>query len=401
MKYNMKRRLLNILIFLALSAFGPGMLGALSSCSRDGLSGSREYDAVVCIDNGRDGTKAMNDSDIESIAIFAFSGDVLVGYVYENGLLQSGKRTFPMNLSDGGAIDFYVIANPDRGFYHIVDGSGNELDLSGTDRTNPPAGITPAYLESCSVQMADGYSAAGDWLVPMTNIQLRSGENRRFNLDGGAGKWTYVNIDVTRAVSKVRMLFIRNDDFNDFQYVIDNISLTRKVVSCPLLEGTPEQGTSYSATDIGESLFVRGGNDSNGYIDKTFHIGNDNSVPSDLYINQNLYDSFGEYYIFPNIFGGNNAGIPPSNTSSPDFYNATVITVNYRDLERIDTGFWPWEDDEYIYGNKVNNIYLPAIDRNICVTVWCVLGGDGIDRTFTYTVSDWDETVEIDVPDFN
>ena len=369
--------------------WGVGLM--LGSCQRDkNLQENEECTAVVHIETGSPETKAVNDSEINSIAIFAFAGDALIGYVYETGLTDSGKNNFPITLTQAGAIDFFVIANPDPGFYCIVDGNNDGMDLSGTGTINPPEGITPAYLQLCRVKINN--SQTDDGYIPMTNMPLRAGssENRRFNITPGQTGSQYINILVTRTVSKVKMLFIRNDDYPDNQYRIKKITLKEKIQLAHLLDGNPV-ASNYQEQPVESIIYL---NNDGATINREFHINDDGSVPAALYINEELYQSFGEYYLFPNIFGGNNnTGLPVSNQNDPDFYNATIISVTYE--KRTDSGYYPQ------YETVNNDIYIRAFSRNTCITMWCVMGADGIDRTFTYTVADWDETVNIEVPGFN
>ena len=46
-------------------------------------------------------------------------------------------------------------------------------------------------------------------------------------------------------------------------------------------------------------------------------------------------------------------------------------------------------------------MYHPEGETNTVISVGCELGHDDADPTFTNTVSDWDETVTVNVPDFN
>ena len=63
---------------------------------------------------------------------------------------------------------------------------------------------------------------------------------------------------------------------------------------------------------------------------------------------------------------------------------------------------WKWIEDVQIaddFTDKDKFIYIPPCERNSVIRVWCNLN-DNTDRSFTYTVVDWDETVEVNVPDF-
>ena len=49
---------------------------------------------------------------------------------------------------------------------------------------------------------------------------------------------------------------------------------------------------------------------------------------------------------------------------------------------------------------RLKDIYLPISPRNTILKVWCALHDD-TDRSFTYTVVDWDGPVTVNVPDFD
>ncbi len=75
-------------------------------------------------------TRSLNIDEVGSAVIYAFAqaasgSGYLVGYVYEDNVGKSG--IFPMTLTEGGAIDFYVILNPDSNCFDLVDGDGQPV----------------------------------------------------------------------------------------------------------------------------------------------------------------------------------------------------------------------------------------------------------------------------------
>lgn len=414
-----------------------------------------EYNAVVTILDGSS-TRAIpedsapqindpqiNDLQINDIAIFAFSEDELVGYIYESGLAASGKTIFPMTLTKGGSIDFYVIANSEPGFFKVVDDRGNEVDWSGSSTVNPPASVTPEYLEACKVTLGDR-NAAGPWYAPMTNLPGAGGGNRTFDVDG----MTRIPIDLTRAVSKVEVWFrtlgdtepenqttetgwINNDNpsSEDYRpevstlsiyYSIDKLSLKVPVDSVGMYEqvvGHIADGDMWEENVQGPFNYIN----SNG--GDMFPPYKKDQIPQNFYSDE-YFVHIWTCYIFPNTFGGNMAG-----ESSDEEDKSTLLSVDYsqwvqkgvyRESYRevfdhqwsLLTGnqyrvrfYWEWgRTDEPPTQQEptktVKQIYLPPIERNTSVRVWCPLGDD-TDRSFTYTVVDWDETVTVNVPDFN
>lgn len=397
-----------------------------------------EYNAVVTILDGSSTRAIPEDSapQINDIAIFAFSGQELVGYIYESGLAASGKTIFPMTLTKGGSIDFYVIANSEQGFFKVVDQNDDVVNWSGTSTVNPPTNVTPDYLEACKVTLGD--NAAGPWYAPMTNLPGAGGGNRTFDVDG----MTRIPIDLTRAVSKVEVWFrTRGDKVPEDQttetwwipdenpssdnyrpassfslyYSIDDLSLKIPVESAGIYEEvvdhTADNADPWQENAQGPFDYI---NNNNG---ESFPPYETDPLPSNFYSDE-YFVHIWTCYIFPNTFGGNMAG------ESLDWEDkSTLLSVEYSQWqqngvyqesgrEMIESGGgyfkfkfnWKWGStgDPIQQGQtkKVKDIYLPPIERNTSVRVWCPLGDD-TDRSFTYTVVDWDETVTVNVPDFN
>lgn len=358
----------------------------LSSCQKTRTAVQGEYGVSIMIDSGSPDTKAIADEAIESIVIYAFSGVNLVGYHYQDNL-AAGTNTFPMTISASGPVDFYVIANPNPNFFWIVEPNGENSTSSVNFTANPPQGITPATLQSYRVALnPDSNTKPTDgnpWYVPMTNLSDESGvANRRFYIAPEAQNLV-IPIRVTRAVSKVKMLFVRPATYEDNRtslpigyYRVNSITLNQYVNQTPLFEGLSETSSEVKQTTIyhkNSNTTANGTIEQNesGYIDSTFSYIN-GSVPSWCYdgSSEGRFQSFGEFYIFPNIFGG---------TST----RATQVTINYYEGRN---------------GDIVKTINLPVIERNNEVRVWCVLAGADFDIIFI--VADWDEEVTVDVPAF-
>lgn len=419
-----------------------------------------EYNAVVTILDGSS-TRAIpedsapqindpqiNDLQINDIAIFAFSEDELVGYIYESGLAASGKTIFPMTLTKGGSIDFYVIANSEPGFFKVVDQNDKVVDWSSTSTVKHPINVTPADLEDYKVKLGDDRTAADRWYAPMTNLPGAGRENMRFDVDG----MTRIPIDLTRAVSKVEVWFrtlgdtepedqttetgwIRDENPSSDSYPpgtmtlseyysIDKLSLIIPVESVGMygdVVGHTAEDNSWQENAQGPFDYIHS---NSGQIFPPYET---DPLPSNFYSDE-YFVHIWTCYIFPNTFGGNMAGESPD----PDQVDkSTLLSVEYSRWQQngqyveknrtyiqrwIQEGwfgghnefnhtfYWEWGStgDPIQQGQtkKVKDIYLPPIERNTSVRVWCPLGDD-TDRSFTYTVVDWDETVTVNVPDFN
>ena len=410
----------------ALAATASLLLCLAVSCRRAPAPLPDDFGVTVLIDNpsSSDGTKAIADNEINSIAIFAFSAvsGELAGYVYESGL--TGKTTFPMTLKASGAIDFYAIANPDPGYFRIVGADGNLVDLRGTSAANPPE-YNGTDIQKWRVEINDASSRPGEaapWYAPMTNLPGAGDDNRHYIIDPD-DNWTVISLKLTRAVSKIEVWFRSNDQIyeNEDKYSIrdrqpdpDNRTSYYSIQTLTLSLPVESVGmyTSVVSYDVNNKFRVsiydlsyKTVNEGHKFVD--YDKGN---IPSDFY-SEKYFKQVWQYYIFHNLVGGNMAG---ENVSGPDTENYTTLIVDYAYWE--DRGYykndgwdywaghyvWKWIEDVQIaddFSDKDKFIYLPPCEHNSVIRVWCNLN-DNTDRSFTYTVVDWDETVEVNVPDF-
>ena len=368
----------------ALAATASLLLCLTVSCRRAPAPLPDDFGVTVLIDNpsSSDGTKAIADNEINSIAIFAFSGSELVGYVYESGL--TGKTTFPMTLKASGAIDFYAIANPVPGYFRIVDADGKLVDFSAA---NPPK-YDGTSIRDWRVEIDQGEKAQGAWYAPMSNLSGAGGTNRRYTIDPD-DNWTVIPLELTRAVSKIEVWFRAKNYLNQwnpsqtgygyYYYKLDEISLSSPVLYTPLYSsGYGENGGKQDLVDenLDNSIFQRN-------FETFSDTGGENYYSDKFFIN------FRTYYILPNSKGGDQNGNLFEGVSSDD---CTILKVKQSYMVVSGSN---WTAAEI----KEKSIYIPSFPRNHVINVWCDLTDD-IDRSFTYTVVDWDETVEVNVPDF-
>lgn len=378
----------------ALAATASLLLCLAVSCRRAPAPLPDDFGVTVLIDNpsSSDGTKAIADNEINSIAIFAFSGSELVGYVYESEL--KGKTTFPITLKASGAIDFYAIANPDPGYFSIVDAGGLPIDLRGTSAANPPE-YYGTGIQNWRVKIGQGENAQGDWYAPMSNLSGAGGTNRRYTIDPD-DNWTVIPLELTRAVSKIEVWFrAKNEvelgswqEYQKYYFRLRDLRLESGVKnSFIFFEGQEYAVGAYSF----DREFAR--------EDPLFIQNFPDFSEGDSYYGDPYFEKIVEYYVMPNSIGGDQYGIFNGNES--DKAKCTVLEINTIRTERrynYQEVKYFWEDNNR--DTKQKTIYLPSIDGNQIVKIWCDLSNENVDRSFTYTVVDWDETVEVNVPDF-
>lgn len=412
----------------ALAATASLLLCLAVSCRRAPAPLPDDFGVTVLIDNpsSSDGTKAIADNEINSIAIFAFSArsGELAGYVYESGL--TGKTTFPMTLKASGAIDFYAIANPDPGYFCIVGADGRPIDLASA--ANPPE-YDADVISNWRVEIDQGENAQGDWYAPMTNLPGAGGTNRHYTIDPD-DNWTIIPLELTRAVSKIEVWFRSNDQFYDhpdqytnsrFDYPSGNhynssfYSLQNIKLSLPVKSSTvfnKELQTDYIEVQKEPTIagpFSYKTETQNGFYTEGYDPEN-NVIPSDFYSDE-YFSKIGEFYILSNLDNGGNMAGESVGSSDPEkctkmkmeyFLSEEKGEYEWQEYVPLKGARWEWKIKETIEqqgSRKDKIIYLPVYDRNSIIRVWCNLN-DNTDRSFTYTVVDWDETVEVNVPDF-
>ena len=347
------------------------------SCTREVQPSSGRYDVSVKLD-----TRSINTGEVGSIAIYAFS-DVndadgsgnLVGYLYESRPDASG--VFPMSLTDCGAVDFYVILNPDSDCFDFTSSDGSDISIDDT----PPSGITPGVIRSWRIKYDRSHAVStppSEWMLPMSNLDGAARGNRRFEIEDKPGLQE-VPISVTRAVSKVEVWF-RSEDVRSWDerfsgyWTISRLGTSDPVASSGLFIESADHVSSGAELGLSD-------NDRYNYMNCDFP---EDADESSFYQEDNFTKIF-EYYTLPNTVGGNTAG------ETPDGTNSTTLEVGY---------YWKPQGSQVGQETKTKTVYLPAYPRNSCIRIWCALPGEE-DRTFTYTVIDWDETVTVNIPDFS
>ena len=349
-----------------------------TGCNKEKLPETGKYNTMIVL--GGDGTKALDSEEVRSIVIYAFASgsNNLVGYLYEEQI--DGQDTFPMNLTAGGYIDFYVILNPVCDGFEIIDDSEHLVDFSSRE------GVTPETIQNWKLRRTTDKTPGK--AVPMSNLE----PDRKFEVVANRNSWQEIPIQVTRAVSKMEVWFWANDNLpedNSYNYKHYYTAINEMALKDPV-----------SSTEI----FRPQGTDENDYIlDGNVFNAEDNIVHDGLtgerfkpyttgeFYSDNYFRLIWEEYILPNTFFGGEWNGEPA-TSDGDYTTLSVSYTHYYSYA-VDKG---WQAAT----SKDKVISLPKSPRNTKIIVWCQLH-DNTDRSFTYEVVDWDETVTMDVPEFD
>ena len=386
---------------LLLTAAAALSLCLLTGCNREDLPETGKYNVSVQLD-----TKTIDPSEVGSIVIYAFAdtdgsgNEKLVGYLNETVSDTDTDGIFNMTLwsrGEDGYVDFYVLLNYDSAGFKICDTNGEKVNFNA--QTYSPDDIKRWVLRRNPDNVPSDVST---WKVPMSNLektQPTGGSpeelNRRFYLEDIKG-WQVIPIEVTRAVSKVEVWFWSNDHLTGGNQPYYYYSITSQTITDPIAEtanifsndahnsaGTATTITNTKRYDAYNSEGRTNVGLSNGeyfpqYVENTYFYSSD------------YFKLIWEQYILPNtLFGGNELGQGST--------GCTELLVNYEYYKQERSRFqWIWPTPS----KRSTPVYLPKSPRNTKVVVWCGLGKD-VDPSFNYLVVEWDETVTIEVPEFD
>ena len=138
-------------------------LALATSCGKSdtpaAASGPVDVRLVVSSGNNTRVGSDATDNNISQLRVYAFKGDTKVGYAEADNL--KGQNYIPITLSEGGDINFYVIANDNFGPKPTVD----------AEQFTDWALLSKANLESLKFDLSgfSGWSATDDFVSPMSN----------------------------------------------------------------------------------------------------------------------------------------------------------------------------------------------------------------------------------------
>ena len=138
-------------------------LALATSCGKSdtpaAASGPVDVRLVVSSGNNTRVGSDKTDNDIRQLRVYAFKGDTTVGYAKADNL--RGQNYIPITLSEGGDINFYVIANANFGPRPTV-GTTSVTDWTSLSKTD---------LESLKFDLSGftGWSTTDDFVSPMSN----------------------------------------------------------------------------------------------------------------------------------------------------------------------------------------------------------------------------------------
>lgn len=361
-------------------------LAVATSCGKSdtptAASGPVDVRLVVSSGNNTRVGSDATDNDIHQLRVYAFKGDTKVGYAEADSL--KGQNYIPITLSEGGYINFYVIANDNFGPKPVTDWTS----LSKTD------------LESLKFDLSgfSGWSTTDDFVSPMSNNRYDEFGNELKNDSGTAAykndygtavnvtKPTVIPVTVQHVLGRLRLMLNKDRD-------ADN-GLTIKVT----------RATVYHSPNVAHLYTVQGLH--NNATNITYRdtpvteeiISADSPVSLDPQPEDGSYTTIARTYLAPNLYG----------SSDPDTYNAQK--TDGTTSNGLNKAYCLELEVEFAYSTGTSEkknytedytVYLPRVPRNTSIDVQGTFKGTVVDikPTFNIMVNAWVER-PIKIPAF-
>ena len=354
-------------------------LAVATSCGKSdtpaAASGPVDVRLVVSSGNNTRVGSDATDNDIRQLRVYAFKGDTKVGYAEADNL--KGQNYIPITLSEGGDINFYVIANDNFGPKPVTDWTS----LSKTD------------LESLKFDLSEfsGWSTTDDFVSPMTNCrydEFGTEFTDKYEYDY-ATKVTIprpttdslvIPVTVQHVLGRLRLMLNKDRDADNGL----TITVTRaavyhspNVAHLYTVQGLDNNATNitYRDTPVTEEI-----------------ISADSPVSLNTQPENGSYTTIARTYLAPNQYG------------TYDKTGGKFTTENGNETEagkdkayRLDLTV----EFAYSTGKETKNytVYLPRVPRNTSIDVQGTFKGTVVKPEFNVMTEAWVEKV-MDIPAF-
>lgn len=362
-------------------------LAVATSCGKSdtpaAASGPVDVRLVVSSGNNTRVGSDAKDNDIRQLRVYAFNANgKKVGYAEADNL--KGQNYIPITLSEGGDINFYVIANDNFGPKPTVDAE------QVTDWTS----LSKTDLESLKFDLSgfSGWSATDDFVSPMSNNRYDEFGNDLKNDSGTAAykndygtavnvtKPTVIPVTVQHVLGRLRLMLNKDRDADNGL----TITVTRaavyhspNVAHLYTVQGLHNNATNitYRDTPVTEEI-----------------ISADSPVSLNTQPENGSYTTIARTYLAPNQYG------------TYDKTGGKFTTENGNETEAGKDKAYRLElTVEFAYPTgtpetKNYTVYLPRVPRNTSIDVQGTFKGTVVDikPTFNIMVNAWVErTIEI------
>lgn len=349
-------------------------LALATSCGKSdtpaAASGPVDVRLVVSSGNNTRVGSDAKDNDIRQLRVYAFKGDTKVGYAEADNL--KGQNYIPITLSEGGDINFYVIANDNFGPKPVTDWTS----LSKTD------------LESLKFDLSGftGWSTTDDFVSPMSNNRYDEFGNELKNDSGTAA---YKNdygtaVNVTKQTTGTLVIPVT------VQHVLGRLRLMLNKESDDVTI-TLKRAAVYNRPDY--FLLYNSGSADIEYEKNESLV--DEFVVSDIPL-ETTQKEVARTYLAPNLYG----------SSDPDTYTAqktdgtTSNGLNKAYCLKLTVEFAYTTSTSGKKNYPVNyTVYLPRVPRNTSIDVQGTFKGTVVKPEFNVMTEAWEEK-EMNIPAF-
>lgn len=343
-------------------------LAVATSCGKSdtptAASGPVDVRLVVSSGNNTRVGSDATDNDIRQLRVYAFKGDTKVGYAEADNL--QGQNYIPITLSEGGDINFYVIANDNFGPRPTI----------GTKPVTDWTSLSKTDLESLKFDLSGftGWSTTGDFVSPMTNC--------RYDEFGTEFTDKYENdyatkVTIPRPTTDSLVIPVT------VQHVLGRLRLMLNKESDDV-KITLKRAAVYNRPDY--FLLYNSGSADIEYEKNESLV--DEFVVSDIPL-ETTQKEVARTYLAPNLYG----------SSDPDTYNAQktdgTSTNGLNKAYRLDLTVEFAGTSE----PKKYTVYLPRVPRNTSIDVQGTFKGTVVKPEFNVMTEAWVEKV-MDIPPF-
>lgn len=358
-------------------------LALATSCGKSdtptAASGPVDVRLVVSSGNNTRVGSDATDNDIRQLRVYAFNADgEKVGYAEADNL--KGQNYIPITLSEGGDINFYVIANDNFGPKPTV-GTTSVTDWTSLSKTD---------LESLKFDLSEfgGWSATDDFVSPMSNNRYDEFGNELKN-DSGTAAYkndygTAVNVTkpetgtlvipvtVQHVLGRLRLMLNKESD---------DVTITLKRAA---VYNRPDYFLLYNSGSAG----IEYNNNNNKSLVDEF-------VNSDIQLGTTQQE-VARTYLAPNLYG----------SSDPDTYTAQKtdgttsngLNKAYCLELTVEFAYTTGTSEKKNYTEDYT-VYLPRVPRNTSIDVQGTFKGTVVKPEFNVMTEAWEEKV-MNIPEF-
>lgn len=360
-------------------------LALATSCGKSdtpaAASGPVDVRLVVSSGNNTRVGSDATDNTISQLRVYAFKGDTKVGYA-EADNLKGQKNYIPITLSEGGDINFYVIANDNFGPRPVTDWTS----LSKTD------------LKSLKFDLSgfSGWSTTDNFVSPMTNCRYdefgteftdkyENDYATKVTIPRPTTDSLVIPVTVQHALGRLRLMLNKDRDADNGL----TITVTRaavyhspNVAHLYTVQGLDNHATNitYRDTPVIEEI-----------------ISADSPVSLDPQPEDGSYTTIARTYLAPNQYG----------SSDPDTYTAQKtdgttsngLNKAYRLELTVEFTYTTGTSETKETKETKYTVYLPRVPRNTSIDVHGTFKGTVINPEFNVMTEAWEEK-EMNIPAF-